>query len=94
MKPHDVKVCTMDHTEGPASLPGIGFCQEKRRLQQAFLNAVRELVEIEEQQSQAVIAGDADFARFDILIHMANEQKDNAKYAWISHVESHRCEEA
>jgi hypothetical protein len=45
------------------------------------------------QQLRAVIAGDSDFARFDVLIHMAQEEKEMAKYAWISHVDSHHCEE-
>jgi hypothetical protein len=46
---------------------------------------------IENQQVQSVINGDADFSRFDLLLHMAQEQKDMAKYAWIAHVESHGC---
>jgi hypothetical protein len=29
-----------------------------------------------------------------LLIHMALEKRDKAKYQWIAHVESHRCGEA
>jgi len=83
--------------EGRGSSPGlpdIVFCKEKSRLRNEFLIATHALLEIQQQQTQAVIDGDPDFARFDVLLHMANERKENAKYAWIAHVESHHCEEA
>ncbi|MDR3703421.1 MAG: hypothetical protein P4L56_27480 [Candidatus Sulfopaludibacter sp.] len=59
----------------------------------AFLEAIRELNALQSQQIQAVIDGDSDFTRFDVLLHIAQEKKDRAKYEWISHVETHRCEE-
>ena len=73
---------------------GIGFCEEKNRLRQEFLNAIHELVAIQAQQAQAVIDKDPDFTRFDVLLHMAKERKDDAKYTLIAHIESHHCEEA
>jgi len=69
-----------------------GFCEEKYRLLDDFLDAVRELNLLHTQQTQAVIAGDREFTRFDILIFAAQEKKETAKYAWIAHIESHRCE--
>lgn len=73
-------------------IPRIGFCEVKNRLQGNFLNAIRELNNVLAEQTQAVIDGDSDFERFDLLIHMAQEKKEAAKYAWIAHVESHRCD--
>jgi hypothetical protein len=70
-----------------------GPCPEKRRLQQEFLRAVHEVNVLQTQQMQAVVEEDPDFARFDVLIHMAQEKKDAAKYSLISHVEAHKCEE-
>jgi hypothetical protein len=43
------------------------------------------------QQTQALIDGDPEFSRFDVLIHEASEQKELAKYALIAHIESHHC---
>jgi hypothetical protein len=80
--------------EDRARYPEIGFCEEKNRLLNEFLTAIRELTDIQNQQTQAVIDGDPDFARFDVLLHMAHERKAQAKYAWIAHVESHHCEGA
>jgi hypothetical protein len=78
-------------------IPKIGFCEEKNRLLGEFLKAIREFTELQSQQTQAVIDaaanGDADFTRFDILLHMAQERKEGAKYAWIAHVEEHGCQE-
>ena len=74
-------------------IPAVGFCEEKRRLVDAFLEAIHELNSLQSQQIQAVIDGDEDFSRFDVLLHIAQEKKDRAKYAWIYHVETHHCEE-
>lgn len=78
-------------------IPTIGFCEEKNRLLGEFLRAIRELMELQSQQTQAVIdaaaEGSGDFTRFDILLHAAQEKKDRAKYAWIAHVENHGCHE-
>ena len=72
---------------------GIGFCQEKKRLLDRFLEAIHELNELQSQQIQAVIDGDSDFGRFDDLLHLAQENKERAKYAWIAHVELHQCDD-
>ncbi len=77
----------------PHRIPAVSFCEEKRRLVDAFLEAIHELNALQSQQIQAVIDGDEDFSRFDVLLHIAQEKKDRAKYAWISHVETHHCEE-
>jgi hypothetical protein len=73
--------------------PSPCFCEEKYRLLDDFLSAVRELNRLQTQQTQAVIRGDRDFTRFDILMYSAQERKNAAKYAWIEHIEIHRCEE-
>jgi hypothetical protein len=75
-----------------AKLPKIAYCEEKNRLLQEFLDSVRQLLDLQNQQTKAVIDGDPDFARFDILLHVAQENKERAKYAWMAHVEQHHCE--
>ena len=52
------------------NIPEIGFCEAKLRLLDDFLEAIRELNGIQSQQTQAVIDGDDDFARFDVLLHL------------------------
>jgi CheY-like chemotaxis protein len=66
-------------------------CQEHERLLDALGAAVKELLKFHEQQFKAIIEGDTECNRFDLLIHMANEQKQQAKYAYLRHVESHGC---
>ena len=56
-----------------------------------FAAAVQELLQLHEAQFQAILQDDPDFSRFDLLIHMANERKQDAKYKYLSHVESHGC---
>jgi hypothetical protein len=74
-------------------IPEVGFCEEKNRLLDEFMDAIRDLNLLLSEQTQAVIDGDPDFGRFDVLMHFAQQKKDTAKYAWITHVESHHCEE-
>lgn len=68
-----------------------GICQEKRRLIEAFLAAAKELVEAHNEQAKALIDGDPEFARFDVVIHAATEKKRQAKYDYLAHLEKHGC---
>jgi hypothetical protein len=67
------------------------FCEESRHLLGAFGETVQELLLLHEQQFQATLAGDPYSDRFDLLIHMANEKKHDAKYAYLRHLETHGC---
>jgi len=71
--------------------PEIAFCDENRRLLEAFGEAVKDLRLLHEEQFRAVVNGDSDTARFDVLIHMATERKHQAKYAYLGHTEEHGC---
>jgi hypothetical protein len=48
-------------------------------------------MELQNQQIRAVIDLDPDFARFDDLIHVAREKKDQVKYELIAHTSEHGC---
>jgi len=50
---------------------------------------VQALLVLHEQQFLAVVGGEVDAHRFDLLIHMANETKQKAKYAYLQHVDNH-----
>lgn len=68
-----------------------GFCEEKLRLMEDFLAAATDLVTAHNEQVKALIEDDAEFSRFDLLIHLATERKRKAKYAYLSHLERHGC---
>jgi hypothetical protein len=72
-------------------LPPTPSCEEKRRLIEEFLESNHVLMNLQNQQTQAVIDQDPEFSRFDDLIHLAREKKDQAKYALIAHVDVHHC---
>ena len=80
----------MRSNESAAARTCVG-CDEHRRLLDDFGAAVQELLTLHEVQFAAIVQGDTDSSRFDLLIHMANEKKHSAKYAYIRHVESHGC---
>ena len=66
-------------------------CEEHKRLLDAFGAAVQEILKLHEQQFLAIADGDDEFSRFDLLIHVANERKQSAKYAYMRHIEHHGC---
>jgi hypothetical protein len=72
-------------------MTGLLYCQDAKELLDAFAETIRELGKLHEEQFQAVISGDLDSTRFDNLIHMANERKHEAKYAYLDHLETHGC---
>ena len=78
-----------ERTNGEQSVqPG---CEEHNRLLDEFGVSIRELLVLHQQQFRAIIDGDGECSRFDLLIHMANEKKHAAKYAYLGHVEAHGC---
>jgi CheY-like chemotaxis protein len=66
-------------------------CEEHDRLLEEFGLAVRELLTLHQQQFLAIAEADSECSRFDLLIHMANENKQLTKYAYLRHVEAHGC---
>ena len=74
-------------------IPEVEFCAEKHRLEDDFITAIREVVGLLDKQSRALIDGDAEFFHFDLLLHLAHEKKDLAKYALIAHIQAHHCED-
>jgi hypothetical protein len=67
------------------------FCGEKQELVEEFLSANHVLMDLHGLQIEAIIRDEPDFARFDDLIHLAREKKEQAKYALIAHMETHHC---
>jgi hypothetical protein len=67
------------------------YCEEGRGLLNAFGEAVHAVLAVHEQQFVAIVNGDSESDRFDLLIHMANERKQAAKYAYLHHLETHGC---
>jgi len=77
-----------EETAAPSLKAG---CEAHNGLLDEFGDAVQDLIELHEQQFLAIIDGDNDCHRFDLLIHMANEKKQRAKYTYLRHVEAHGC---
>jgi CheY-like chemotaxis protein len=82
-----------EKSTGGHLIPGVAFCEEKVRLTEDFLDAIHTVTELHGQQTHALIEGDPEYARFDLLIHLAVERKENAKYALMRHVDAHGCEQ-
>lgn len=66
-------------------------CPAARTLLQTFIAVVRHANELSEQQVRAAVAGDNDLHRFEILLNLAVELRQEAKYAFMQHIEEHGC---
>src|SRR3954447_24382803 len=69
-----------------------GQCPENERLLHVFAEAVDELLMFQEQHFHALVNGETDSERYEVLIHLANEKRQAAKYAYLMHLEAHGCE--
>jgi len=70
-------------------LTGVILCEECRELLDSFTKAVHDVVTLNERHLLAVVENEPDPHRFDILIHEANERKQNAKYGYVTHIGMH-----
>jgi hypothetical protein len=52
------------------------------------------MTDLQSQHTRAIIEDDGDFDRFDDLLHVAENEKEDAKYALLSHIAEHHCEPA
>jgi hypothetical protein len=84
-------MCEEGAKQNGQSQHSTGYCETARQLLEAFGEAVQAVVSLHEQQFHAIVDGDANAGRFDVLIHAANERKQNAKYAYLSHLHRHGC---
>ena len=69
----------------------VAYCEEHKRLLDEFLLCIQDVVSLNAQQTRAVIDGDEDFTRFDVLLAYAHQKKNAAKYALLGHIEEHGC---
>ena len=76
---------------GQPKTSGVRYCEQNKRLLNEFAETITALTALHEQQFIAVVNGDSDFSRFDVLIHLATEKKQQAKYAYLHHIETHGC---
>jgi hypothetical protein len=84
------RVQAVTQIEQPMAASSV-YCEEARRLLDALSDAIHELVLVHQHQFNALIQGDLDCSRFDLLIHHANQAKFAAKYAYLHHLEEHGC---
>jgi|SRR5580698_9064567 hypothetical protein len=78
----------MEYSRKTVRRPALGHRDEAQSLLEAFGQAVQELVKLHELQFLAILDGDSNASRFDLLIHYANERKQNAKYAYLQRLET------
>ncbi len=84
-------MCEEGAKQNGQSQRSTGYCETARQLLEAFGEAVQRVVSLHEQQFHAIVDSDPDAGRFDVLIHDANEKKQNAKYAYLNHLHRHGC---
>ena len=85
------EVLFYDPKPNTSSAQRMVYCPQARSLLEEFAGAVREMISLHERQLGAIIDNDPEASRFDLLVHYALEKKQNAKYAYIGHLEAHGC---
>jgi hypothetical protein len=78
-------------SSGATSQPTRHACEERRRLEEVYIDAIRNLNKLVEAQAESLIAGKGKLDRFDMAITVARERREQAMLAYRAHLESHRC---
>ena len=67
------------------------ICAQRQALGSVFLDAVRDLNGLVVAQGRALVQGDTALDQFDAALMRARERRDNAKAAFLAHVQAHGC---
>jgi hypothetical protein len=71
--------------------PKYSPCHEKKLLTQAFLDALRHLLDLQDRHAEVSSLGREHLDRFEIALSHALQQRDQAREAYILHVREHVC---
>lgn len=71
--------------------PSPAVCAEKQRLTAVFVEAVHELMELEEREVSALTSGDDGLDAFDSALRHARKRRDTASRLYVLHVRTHGC---
>lgn len=67
------------------------ICSEKQQLADAFHEAVRDLMALQDQQLAALCAGRDGLDRINLALTVARLRRLQAKQRYLLHVEKHGC---
>jgi hypothetical protein len=67
------------------------ICQEKLRLGRAFLQALRTVMHLQNEEAAVLVRGAPGLERFDLAIQRARERRSDAKLAYVLHISRHGC---
>jgi hypothetical protein len=71
--------------------PKYSTCPEKKLLTQAFLDALRRLLEMQERHAVIRKQGTPEIKELEMAMEQALKQRDLAREAYILHVRQHVC---
>ncbi len=74
-----------------APVPKAHVCTERKRLAEALLEAVRELVQLSNRETVNVTSGGDGIPGIDAALQIARERRDAAKVAYMEHIKAHGC---
>jgi len=75
---------------GRAPILTPGICDERRRLNDDFVQAVREVMELHDSEIRTLLRGKA-ASRFDIALQAAQRNRERAKRRLLRHITEHGC---
>lgn len=74
-----------------AAHPKLEICAHTQRLGEAFIRAVREVMQLQDLEIAAVRNDGEGLARFDLALRVARTRRDAAKQAYLLHIQQHGC---
>ena len=66
-------------------------CEEKQRLASIFIDAVRDVMALQDREMVELVARGTGLQRFDMALHLARSKRDKAKVLYLMHLREHAC---
>ena len=67
------------------------ICAVKKRLMDLYIEAIRTITQLQGAQADSIIGGQLGLERVSIILEAAREKRDQAKLAYMLHIEKHGC---
>gem|GEM_PF-3350694 len=67
------------------------ICAEKKRLARQYIEALHQVMELQDQQLAALTRGGQGLQRFELALGLARQRRDRAKRLYVVHLTAHGC---
>lgn len=74
-----------------ASNPKVSICADKQKLGNALIEAIRDVMDLQDQELASFVNGGDGLERFQLALKQARRKREFAKKRYLLHLRTHGC---